>query len=185
MENDRSNLKPDQSNRFTVRDLLWELITALIPAILIALFVNVFIAQAAMVEDGPSMQPNLYVGYKMMTEKVSYYFHEPQRGDIVVVKQPDGQVNLVKRVMGLPGETIELRAGHTLINGKLIDEPWVLSFGSEYYAPAKIPDDHIFIIGDNRPLSHDSRAIGPIPTNQIIGRVIFIYWPLNEFKFFP
>jgi signal peptidase I len=72
------------------RRLLWDLVTTIIPALFIALFVNVFIAEAAEVIDGPSMQPNLYVGCRMMTEKVSYRFHRPQRGDIVVAQQPDG-----------------------------------------------------------------------------------------------
>ena len=167
------------------RKLFWELITTIVPALLIALFVNVFVAEAAEIKDGPSMQPNLYVGYRMMTEKISYYFHAPQRGDIVIAEQPDGQPNLVKRVIGLPGETIESREGHTYINGEMLDEPWVTYFGGRYYPPILIPDDHVYIIGDNRPNSHDSRAIGPVPIEAIQGRVIFIYWPLNEFEIFP
>jgi len=164
--------------------LLWDLVTSIVPALLIALFVNVFIAQAAEIESGPSMQPNLYVGYRMMTEKISYYFHEPERGDIVIVEQPDGP-NLVKRVIGLPGEVIESSEGHTFINDEALDEPWVSYFGGRYYPPARIPDGYVFIIGDNRPVSHDSRTIGPVPIEAIQGRVIFIYWPLSEFKIFP
>ena len=131
------------------------------------------------------MQPNLYVGYRMMTEKVSYRFHEPRRGDIVIAEQGEGQVNLVKRVIGLPGEIIESREGRTYINGEPIYEPWVTYFGGRYLPPTRIPEGHVFIIGDNRPLSHDSRAIGPLPIEQIEGRVIFVYWPLGEFQFFP
>jgi signal peptidase I len=145
----------------------------------------VYIAEAAMVEDGPSMQPNLYVGYRMMTEKVTYYFHEPERGDIIIAEQPNGQTNLVKRVIGLPGETIESRNGHTYINGALLDEPWVTHFGGRYYPPMIMPEGFVFIIGDNRPVSHDSRVIGPVPIENISGRVIFIYWPVTEFEIFP
>ena len=164
--------------------LLWDLITSIVPALLIALFVNVFIAQAAEIESGPSMQPNLYAGYRMMTEKISYYFCEPERGDIVIVGQPDGP-NLVKRVIGLPGEVIESNEGHTFINGEALDEPWVSFFGGHYYPPTQIPDGYVFIIGDNRPTSHDSRAIGPVPIEAIQGRVILIYWPLSEFEIIP
>jgi signal peptidase I len=185
MEQFRSQSHPDQTTPSFLKRLLGELITAIIPAILIALFVNVFLAQAAMVEDGPSMQPNLYVGYRMMTEKVSYYFHEPQRGDIVIVDQPNDAPNLVKRVIGLPGETIESRDGHTFINGKPLDEPWVANFGGRNYPPTGIPEGNVFVIGDNRPVSHDSRSIGPVPIEDIQGRVIFIYWPLAEFEIFP
>jgi signal peptidase I len=185
MEQFRSKSHPDLSEPPLLKRLFRELITAIVPAVLIALFVNVFIAQAAMVEDGPSMQPNLYVGYRMMTEKVSYYFHEPQRGDIVIAKRPDGQPSLVKRVIGLPGETIESRDGHTYINGKPLDEPWVTYFGGRDYPRTLIPEGCVFIIGDNRPISHDSRAIGPVPIEAIQGRVVFVYWPLDEFEIFP
>ena len=176
---------PVQQQPSLLRRLAREFLAAILPAILITLFVNVFIAQAAMVEDGPSMQPNLYVGYRMMTEKITYRFHEPQRGDIVIVHQTKGAPNLVKRVIGLPGETIESRDGHTFINGEPLDEPWVTYFGGRHLPPTPIPEGHIFIIGDNRPVSHDSRVIGPVPIEHIDGRVIFIYWPLDEFEFFP
>ena len=185
MEQFSSQSQPDPQPPSYLRRLLREFIAAVLPAVLISLFVNVFIAQAAMVKDGPSMQPNLYVGYRMMTEKISYRFHEPRRGDIVIVDQGEGQVDLVKRVIGLPGETIESRDGHTYINGQPIEEPWVAYFGGRDLPPTQIPAGYVFIIGDNRPVSHDSRAIGPIPIDHITGRVIFVYWPLGEFEFFP
>jgi signal peptidase I len=185
MEQFRSQHQHDPQPPCLILRLAREFLTALLPAVLIALFVNVFIAQAAMVEDGPSMQPNLYVGYRMMTEKVSYRFHEPRRGDIVIAEPANSQVTLVKRVIGLPGETIESRDGHTYINGKAIDEPWVTNFGGRYLAPTHIPEGYVFIIGDNRPISHDSRAIGPVSIEDIEGRVIFIYWPLTEITFLP
>jgi signal peptidase I len=185
MEQFRSQTHPDHVEPTFLQRLIRELISAIVPAVLIALFVNVFIAQAAMVEDGPSMQPNLYVGYRMMTEKVSYHFHEPQRGDIAIVEQPNDAPSLVKRVMGLPGETIESRNGHTFINGEPLDEPWVTHFGGQDYPPTLIPEGYVFIIGDNRPVSRDSRSIGPVPIEDIQGRVLFIYWPLAEFEVFP
>ena len=185
MEQFRSQHQQDPQPPRFIQRLTREFLTALLPAVLIALFVNVFIAQAAMVEDGPSMQPNLYVGYRMMTEKISYRLHEPRRGDIVIAEPANSQFNLVKRVIGLPGETIESKDGHTYINGESIDEPWVTNFGGRYHPPTRIPEGHVFIIGDNRPVSHDSRAIGPVPIKNIIGRVIFVYWPLSKFEFYP
>lgn len=185
MEQFRSQPGEDPQSPNLILRLAREFLTALLPAVLIALFVNIFIAQAAMVEDGPSMQPNLYVGYRMMTEKVSYRFHEPRRGDIVIAQPGDRSITLVKRVIGLPGETIESKNGHTYINGKAIDEPWVANFGGRYLAPTLIPEGTVFIIGDNRPISHDSRAIGPVSIEDIEGRVIFVYWPLTEIAFFP
>jgi signal peptidase I len=176
---------PDPEERPFTRQLIWEVLTTLIPAVLIALFINVYVAEAAEIEAGPSMQPNLYAGYRVMTEKISYYLHEPLRGDIVVVERSELEGNLIKRVMGLPGETIEVRAGHTYINGELIDESWVAHFGGRDVLPTLIPEGHIFILGDNRPVSRDSREIGSVPIETIIGRVWFVYWPLGEFQFLP
>jgi len=176
---------PLPEERSFLRQFVWDIFTTIIPAVLIALCVNVFVAEAAEIEAGPSMQPNLYAGYRVMTEKVSYYLHEPKRGDVVLVERPPNEGNLIKRVIGLPGETIEVRNGLTFINGQLIDEPWVVNSGGAGYKAAKIPEGHVFIMGDNRPNSRDSRSIGPVSIQTIIGRGWFVYWPLAEFELLP
>jgi signal peptidase I len=168
-----------------LRKIAWEMVTAVIPALLIAFAIRVEVAKAVEIEAGPSMQPNMVQGYRFMVEKVSYYFHLPQRGDIVVVDRPEGEADLVKRVMGLPGETVEVRAGHVLINGQEIEEPWVFYFGGPDYGPAQIPDGHIFILGDNRQNSRDSRAIGPVELSTVAGRAWLIYWPLDKIELVP
>lgn len=152
---------------------------------LIALFINVYVAQAVEIEAGPSMQPNLYQGYRVMLERVSYRFHLSQRGDIVVADRPGKEVSLIKRVMGLPGETIEVRDGHAMIDGQPIAEPWVTHFGGPDYGPAEVPEGYVFILGDNRRVSRDSRAIGPVPLSTIEGRVWLVYWPLEEIRLVP
>jgi len=169
----------------SIRMVIWEIFTTIVPAALIAFFINVYVAEAAEIEAGPSMQPNLYAGFRVMTEKLSYYLHEPQRGDIVIVERPVNEGNLIKRVLGLPGETIEVRDGHTYINGIIMDEPWVTFFGGRDQPPIEIPEDTIFIMGDNRPVSRDSREIGPVAIDSIIGRAWFVYWPLEEFQMLP
>jgi signal peptidase I len=166
-----------------MQQVVWEVISTLVPAILIALFINVYIAEAAEIEAGPSMQPNLYAGYRVMTEKISYYLHEPRRGDIVVVERPENEGNLIKRVMGLPGETIEVRDGHTYIDGLPVEEPWVVYFGGHDIPPTAIPKDHVFVMGDNRPVSRDSRDIGAVTVDSIIGRAWFVYWPFEAMQF--
>ncbi len=168
-----------------VRRMVWEAVTAIVPALLIALFINVYVAQAVEIENGPSMQPNLYPGYRLMIERVSYRFHPPERGDIVVADRPGEEVSLVKRVMGLPGETIEVRGGHVWIDGLAVDEPWVTYWGGADYGPAEIPEGYVFILGDNRPVSRDSREIGPVPLSSIEGRACFVYWPLDEIRLVP
>ena len=187
MEHYRTQQYPDPlpEKNASIRQVIWEILTTLIPAALMALFINVYVAEAAEIEAGPSMQPNLYAGFRVMTEKITYYLHEPQRGDIVVVERPQEEGNLIKRVIGLPGETIEVRTGHAYVNGVAIDEPWVTYFGGQEQAPIQVPAGHIYIMGDNRPVSRDSRAIGPVAIDSIIGRAWFVYWPLDAFQLLP
>ena len=168
-----------------VANVMWELVSTVLPALLVALFINVFVAEAALVERGPSMEPNLYRGNRVMTEKVSYLLHLPSRGDVVVADRPGSAVALIKRVVALPGETVEVRGGHTFINGEQIEEPWVTNFGGPSYPPTVVPPDHVFILGDNRSVSRDSRAIGPVRVDTIKGHVWFVYWPLNQVKLVP
>ena len=184
----RCSSQPNGKMVFTLihylRKIVWEIITALIPALVIALAIKVEVARAVEIEAGPSMQPNLYQGYRLMTERVSYQLHLPQRGDIIVVDRPR-EVSLVKRVMGLPGELVEVRAGHVIINGQKLDEPWVLYFGGPDYGPAQIPEGYVFIVGDNRQNSLDSRAIGPVALRSIVGRVWLVYWPPDKLELVP
>ena len=166
----------------TARSIAWELFSTVAPALIVVLFINVFVAEATVVKDGPSMQPNIYRGERVLMEKISYRLHPPRRGDVVVAERPDGEIALIKRVIGLPGEVIEVREGHVWINGELLDEPWVAYFGGPGYPATRIPDGYLFILGDNRPNSRDSRAIGPVPLSTIRGRAWLIYWPPSESK---
>jgi signal peptidase I len=127
------------------------------------------------------MQPNLYYGERVMVEKVTYHlFHGPRRGDVVVVNVPNSPDPLIKRAVALPGETIEIRGGQVYIDGEPIDEPWVEYTATHDFPPTTVPPLHIFIIGDNRPNSRDSRAFGPVHVDQIEGRALFIYWPPEQ-----
>ena len=159
---------------------LWDVASTILLALLITLVVNTYVAQATTIE-GPSMQPNLYYGERVMVEKVTYHlFHGPRRGDIVVVDVPDSSEPLIKRVVALPGEMIEIRGGQVYIDGKPIEEPWVEYTAIQDYPPTTVPPLHVFIIGDNRPNSRDSRALGPVHVDQIEGRALFIYWPPEQ-----
>jgi signal peptidase I len=153
-------------------------------AILIALtatfFFNVFIAQAVSIDQGPSMQPNLYIGYRVLIEKVTYRFRPPERGEVVVVARPGEAAGLIKRVVAVPGQVIEVRDGHVWINGALVEEPVVSFWGGPYYPPTLVPAGSVFILGDNRGSSLDSRMLGPVPLEAIEGRALYIYWPLDQ-----
>jgi len=174
----RSNTKPP------LRRIIRELLTSLLPALLLALLINTLVAEAALI-DGPSMQPNLYTGFAILAEKVSYQLHSPQRGDVVLFDLPEKTQPLVKRVLALPGETIAVREGHTYINGRPLEEPWVTYFGGPDYPTTRVPADHVFVLGDNRRDSRDSRFFGPVPMEAIRGHVILILWPLDEARTMP
>jgi signal peptidase I len=128
--------------------------------------------------EGPSMQPNLWEGQFLIVNRLAYRRGEVQRGDIVVFEYPTApQRDLIKRVIGLPGERFEIVRGQVWIDGEPIEEPYVSEPGISSFPATVIPEDHVFVMGDNRDNSNDSRRRGPLPTQNIVGKAIFCYWP--------
>lgn len=157
-----------------------EVFLTALPAVIIALLINTFVAQAMIVE-GPSMSPNLHFPQRVIVERVMYQFvREPRRGDIVVVSLPGQDEPLIKRVIGLPGETVEVRNGQVFIDEELIEEEWITRQGGPNYPAEVVPPNHVFVMGDNRGNSRDSRAFGPVSLDQIVGRAWVIYWPPED-----
>jgi signal peptidase I len=157
-----------------------ELIESVLPALIIVLVVNLFIGQATRVE-GQSMEPNLYNNERLIIEKISYRFREPSRGDIVVIKPPrQGTVPLIKRVVGLPGEEIEITMDMVYVNGEPLSEQYLSQPTTGSMASQIVPEGHVFVLGDNRRASNDSRSFGMVSYEDIIGRAWFRYWPLDE-----
>lgn len=155
------------------------LLETVIPALLIAVGINLFLAQATQVQ-GQSMEPNLHTAQRLVVEKVTYRFHGPRRGDIVVIDLPEaGPELLIKRVIALPGETISSQGGQVYVNGEPIEEPYVTGPGGRDVPEQVVPPLHVFVMGDNRQFSNDSRNFGPVPIDNIIGRAWFSYWPLE------
>ncbi len=161
--------------------LLREVLETILPALLIALLINVFVGQATRVE-GQSMEPNLHTNQRLVVEKVSYRFHGPQRFDVVVLKLPNQSEDLlIKRVIGLPGETVEIKNGRVYINGEPLEEPYTVDETRPgRYAKVTVPPLHVYVLGDNRDRSNDSRSFGPVPIESIVGRAWLSYWPLQE-----
>ena len=157
-----------------------ELLESVLPALVIVLVVNVFLAQATRVE-GQSMVPNLHNNERLIIEKVTYRFHEPQAGDIVVLKRPNrvGEP-LIKRIVGVPGQTIEIQEGLVFVDGKPYEEPYLDQATWGKMEPVIVPEEHLFVLGDNRGASNDSRAFGVISYDDVVGRAWFRYWPLSE-----
>lgn len=156
---------------------LREVAETVIPAVVIALVINLFLAQATQVL-GQSMEPNLHSTQRVVVEKVTYrFFHGPRRGDIVVIDSPDQTEMLIKRVVGLPGETVEVRNGKVYIDDQPLDEPWAVNPSGGSYGPLTIPPLHVFVMGDNRGASNDSRNFGPVAIKHLVGHAWFSYWP--------
>jgi signal peptidase I len=158
-----------------------EVSETVLPAIVIAVLINLFLAQATRVY-GHSMEPNLHTDQRLVVEKLSYRLHRPRRTDVVVLHIPDHSKELlIKRVIALPGETIQIKDGGVYINGELLDEPYLNVETRGSYGPLTIPPDHVFVMGDNRGASNDSRSFGPVHIQQVVGRAWVSYWPIEVF----
>jgi signal peptidase I len=127
-----------------------------------------------------SMEPTLSPGDHVLVEKLSYRFGSPRRGDLVVFRAPDGGSLAVKRVVGLGGDHVAIEDGLLAVNGHLQREPYVdqSRVDSVYFGPVVVPRGDVFVMGDNRADSHDSRDYGGVPRRSLIGRVLVTLWPL-------
>ncbi|MBN1581873.1 MAG: signal peptidase I [Anaerolineae bacterium] len=161
---------------FVFRELFLETIA---PAFVIALLITYFVGEKTVVL-GHSMEPSLHQDEQLIVDKLSYRFHYPERGDIVIVDVPDSNLPLIKRVIGLPGETLEIKDNRVFINGQALSEPYLSDVAQHRYGPIEIPPEHIFVMGDNRNASRDSRAIGPVRVDQIIARAWVRVWPVED-----
>ena len=176
----------------------WTII--LMAVLLCTVLLRTYVVQSFYIPSG-SMLPTLQVGDRIIVDKLSYHLHAVHRGDIVVFARPpleDQQyADLVKRVIGLPGENISSKDGDIYINGKKLSEPW-LPPGPDSYTgplagddphpqfnlpgPVHIPEGEYYVMGDNRTDSEDSRFFGPIPRSLIVGRAVAVIWPVGHIK---
>lgn len=157
-------------------------------ALVIALLIKAFLFQAFYIPS-PSMYPTLKEDDRVLVNKLSYRLHDVHRGDIVVFAAPEGEETrgvkeFVKRVVGLPGDTIEGRDGRIYIDGRRLEEPYLpQGTRSQVFGPEKVPPESYFVLGDNRQASHDSTAFGAIPEHDIVGRVFVRIWPVSRLGF--
>ncbi|MEA5576810.1 signal peptidase I [Anabaena sp. UHCC 0451] len=156
-------------------------------ALTLALLIRTFIAEPRLIPS-ESMYPTLQTGDRLVVEKVSYRFHPPTIGDIVVFQSPpelqrrgyDKNQAFIKRVIGMPGEVISVANGKVFLNGQPIPEDYIAEPPNQPFPPVKIPEDQFFVMGDNRNDSNDSRYWGFLPRQNLIGRATFRFWPLDR-----
>ena len=185
---------------------VWAMLRAIVSAVIIALLVRQFVVETYQV-DGISMEPTLQNGERLLVNKFIYDFESPHVGQIIIFHPPipGVKVDYVKRVIALPGQTFYVKDGQVFINGQLLPEPWepkswLGNFtGSEFiggttsdcpgplpvnHHPITIPPGHIWVLGDHRLVSTDSRWFGPVPISSIKGMVMLIWWPFPNFRVF-
>jgi signal peptidase I len=186
-----------KSNRWII-----ELVGVVVVALVVAFLLRTFVIATYSIPSG-SMEPTLQVGDRIVVDKLSYHLHGVGRGNIVVFSTPPKEdcagppvANLVKRVIGLPGETVSLSGGNVFINGRALAEPWLPASeqGRTYPGPSPeayslhhpfhVPKGDVYVMGDNRTLSCDSRYWGPIEQSTIVGKVDLRIWPLSRVNLF-
>lgn len=164
--------------------LLREVTTTLL--ITIVLFLGLRYSAQAVPLDGPSMQPGLHTNERVLVNSLAYIFRQPQRGDVIVFHPPDALTQrYIKRVIGLPGDTVRLTLTNVYVNGVKLNESYIAPAPYGYPENPEpetihLGSDQFFVMGDNRTNSQDSRYFGPISQREIIGKAEFVVWPLND-----
>lgn len=156
-------------------------------ALALALFIRTFIAEPRYIPSD-SMLPTLHIGDRLVVEKVSYRLHAPQQGDIVVFEPPDALLAqgftsdqaLIKRVIGLPGQTVKVEAGTVYLDNQPLQESYIAEPPSYQMSPVLVPEHSLFVMGDNRNNSNDSHEWGVLPAERVIGRAVFRFFPVDR-----
>jgi signal peptidase I len=195
----------DPQRHKRVRHAFFELLKTAVQVLVLFLLLSALIGRFEIHQV--SMEPNFHEGQRVIVSKLDSLWSilvvrtahaaetrsqspfAPKRGQVVVLNPPDGSGDaLIKRVIGMPGDVLELRDGAVWINGQRLDEPYVKDQATSCYSlcePITLGDNTYFLMGDNRPSSLDSRSFGPVRADQIIGRVVMRYWPLSAIEIYP
>jgi signal peptidase I len=157
---------------------LRDVLETLVLAVLLFLAINAVSARIRV--DGSSMVPTLSDGQFVMVSRLSYKLGEPNHGDVIVFHYPrDPEQEYIKRIIGLPGDNVEMMNGNVYVNGQIIEEPYIAA-DARTTNQWNIPANHVFVLGDNRNNSQDSRNFGTVSMENLIGKAIFIYWPPTD-----
>lgn len=168
--------EPSISRSFGVRSWLQDTLETLLLAAILFFVINTLTGRYQV--HGQSMEPSLHDGQYLIASKVAYWLHPPERGDVVVLDPPtqNGSVPYIKRVIGLPGDLVEVRDQRVWVNGIALNEPYI-NAPPNYPGNWVVGEDEYFVLGDNRNNSSDSHSWGLLPKDHIIGKAFFSYWP--------
>ena len=167
-----------------MKTFLREILITAILALLI--FFTVQTTLQTFVVVGPSMLPSFKDEQRLLVNKVVYYFHEPERGDVVIFQSPNNrQEDYIKRIIALPDDTVEVKNGAVYVNGSKLDEPYIKNPPSYTLAEQKIQEDSYFVLGDNRDNSNDSHRGWVVPRQNLVGKAWLSIWPLDNWGIVP
>lgn len=177
-----TSVKETETKKKSVGREILEWIFVVIFAVSVAMIIRTFIFEPVRV-DGESMLYTLSNNEYMIVTKYQYLFNDPERFDVVICRYPGrGNTNFVKRVVGIPGDTVEVRDATLFVNGEPVDEPNIVNKPNYTMPPVTVGEGEYFVLGDNRPHSNDSHIIGTLVRDQIVGKVRLVVWPFAEFR---
>lgn len=164
-----------------VKQFIKETFQSVVIALILALIIRTFIFQPFYIPSR-SMVPTLVPGDRILVTKFNYWFSQPKRGDVIVFKYPvNPDKDFVKRIIALGGETLSIRNNNVYINGEKLEEPYLKKgIVTRDFGPVTVPEDSVFVMGDNRPDSRDSRYWGALDKDLIIGKAVVRFWPLSR-----
>ena len=162
-------------------------IISIVVAVVLAFIIRQFVVELYIV-DGPSMRPTLQSQERLVVNKFIYQFREPQKGEILVFQYPrDPKRDFIKRVIATAGDTVEIKDGRVFVNDQLLNEDYILEKTRSEYPKSTVPEGTVFVMGDNRNNSEDSRFadVGFVPYSLIKGKAMLVFWPFSQFKTLP
>jgi len=183
LENPLTETTPSHPKRTTTQaviQILWEIVQTLLLAALLYFVIDSFIGRVRV--QNISMQPTLHAQELIMVNKLAYRLGEVQRGDVIVFHYPlNPQEDFIKRVIGLPGDTVTIQNRQVMVNGIVLKEDYIAE-PPTYSGEWLVPEGKLFVLGDNRNESSDSHRWGFVPMEEVVGRAIVVYWPLSELR---
>lgn len=170
--------KPE--NKSKVKSFFLEIFQTLVLALIFYFIIDSFFPRVRV--ENISMKPTLQPGELLLVNKLAYKLGQPRHGDVIVFHYPGNpSEDYIKRLIGLPGDNIQIQGGLVYINGQAMDEPYI-STPPNYQGSWEVPEDSYFVLGDNRNQSSDSHSWGFVPIGNVVGKALIVYWPLEQIK---